>query len=234
MEEKKKAEIWEKILNRETEKLPQMRKEEEKELMELFKLAQKVKKLPAPSPSTQFKKKLLQNLLPRKKRKISLFKKALLLAATFAFLIIGTATASLKSLPGSPLYPIKRFIEKGELVLARNKVTKEKVIKKQAEERLKEAEFIEHKNPKKAEELRDEARKNLEKIKKRRKSKKGKSLQEKPSQNQGINRREEQIPKIEEKEREGKKDEREPEEKVQEKNSEKNGEEADTNSGKNR
>ncbi len=242
MKEERKAEILEEILKGEIEEPPRIGEREKAELKELFKLIQKIKKLPAPSPSSHFKKELLKNLLSEMKGKPSLWKKALLFAATFAFILVGTATASLKSLPDSPLYPLKRVIEKAELILARNKVSKEKIILKQAEERLKEAEIIESKNPEKARELREEAKKNIEKARKGKALKKGKSQPRKLPQNQSKDKTRKETPPAEAGKKKGKittknasgenNSSKNKEEKKE--NLEKNSQESDTNSGKNR
>jgi|Deesub1362A_J573_1020465.scaffolds.fasta_scaffold04225_5 hypothetical protein len=243
MKEEKKAEILEEILKGEIEELPKIGEKEKIELKELSKLVQEIKKLSTPSPSSHFKKELLKNLLSEMKGKLSLWKKALLFAATFAFILVGTATASLKSLPDSPLYPLKRVIEKAELILARNKVTKEKVILKQAQERLKEAKIIESKNPGKAKELREEARKNIEKVRKGKALKKGKSQPRKLPQNQGINKTEREAPppeagkeksKIKTENASGENNNSKSKEGKEKENLEKNSQESDTNSGENR
>jgi hypothetical protein len=136
----------------------------DEELMACLEAAQSLKNLGDLSfcqVEAGFKAKLAQQFKTSSTISKRPLQRALLLAAAFLLALTGTAFATQQSLPGSFLYPIKRLVEKSEVILAPTRSVRQAFQKAQAAERLREAQRIEAHYPEKAKQLRQEAQKHL-------------------------------------------------------------------------
>lgn len=156
----------------------------DEELIACLKVAQNLKGLGELSfcqAEPGFKNKLARQICSMPVSPRFPLKRALLLAAAFLLAITGAAFATQQSLPGSFLYPLKRLVEKSEVILAPTRSTRQSFQKAQAAERLREARKIEAHYSEKARQLRQEAQKQLHLTKQKVREEK---LKKKPSKSQ--------------------------------------------------